>query len=182
MYVTELYAHTKGLPWQVIIRCTTGSSTSHYEPYYINVYMETPESTWSASDQRRMHVRVWAYSRQIDVILGNPDRDTHKKEPMRMLLAKWKKVQTQETDFSLFVLSVDGTIGKEALVVPANLSQLMEARMEEPILHVLCLVNGQIAIAFMRLYCSMILVACLPSLLWEKNPDWELSLGLGLAE
>ena len=99
-----------------------------------------------------------------------------------MLLAKWKKVQTQETDFSPFVLSVDGMIGKEALVVPANLSQLMEARLEEPILHVLCLVNGQIAIAFMRLYSSMILVDCLPSLPWDKNPDWELILGLRLAE
>ena len=35
-----------------------------------------------------------------------------------------------------FVLSVDGMLGNQALVVLVNLSQLMADKMDEPILHV----------------------------------------------
>ena len=38
--------------------------------------------------------------------------------------------------FTPFVLSVDGMFGKEAMVVLANLSQLMLSKMEESISHV----------------------------------------------
>ena len=52
--------------------------------------------------------------------------------------------------FSLFVLSVGGILGKEALVVLANLSQLMAAKMDEPILHVCVWINVWITIAVAR--------------------------------
>ena len=37
---------------------------------------------------------------------------------------------------SLFVLSVGAVLGKEAQVVLTTLSQIMAAKMEEPILHI----------------------------------------------
>ena len=55
----------------------------------------------------------------------------------------------------MFFLSVDGMMGKEALVVLATLSRLMAAKMDKPILHVIDvidiidLVNVRIAIADM---------------------------------
>ena len=38
--------------------------------------------------------------------------------------------------FSIFVLSVDSILGRQDLVVLANLSQLTALKMDEPILHV----------------------------------------------
>ena len=41
-------------------------------------------------------------------------------------------------------------LGREALVALENLSQLMAAKMDEPILHVRGYINGQILIAVTR--------------------------------
>ena len=49
--------------------------------------------------------------------------------------------------FSMFVLSVYGMLGKEALIVLTNLSRLMASKMEKPILHVTDWINGRIEIA-----------------------------------
>ena len=46
----------------------------------------------------------------------------------------------------MFVLSVYGTQGRKALVVLANLIQIMLEKMDEPILQVRGWINGQIAI------------------------------------
>ena len=54
--------------------------------------------------------------------------------------------------FYLFVLSVDGLLGKEAHIVLANLSQLMAEKMEEPILHMCSWFNGLIVITVARSY------------------------------
>ena len=51
-----------------------------------------------------------------------------------------------------FSLSVDGMLGKEALVVLPNLSLLMAPKMEETILHVRGLVNSQIVITVSKYY------------------------------
>ena len=48
--------------------------------------------------------------------------------------------------FSLFVFSIAGMLGKEALVVLANLSQLMESKMDDPISHVHGWINDWITI------------------------------------
>ena len=45
-----------------------------------------------------------------------------------------KHCHNQQKHFSPFVIYVDGIIGKDALVVLANLSRLIAAKMEEPIL------------------------------------------------
>ena len=67
----------------------------------------------------------------IDVRLGDPECDTHKKEPMGMLLAWWEKEKKdkngkhchkQQKRFPPFVLPVYGMLGKEALCVLVNLS------------------------------------------------------------
>ena len=52
---------------------------------------------------------------------------------------------------SAFVLSVDGILGNEALVILANLSRLMVEKIEEIISHVCGWVNSRIAIAVARL-------------------------------
>ena len=80
---------------------------------------------------------------------------------MDKLLAGWEKTKKdkhgqacydQQRHFSPFFLSVDGMMGKEALVILATLSRLMAAKMDKPILHdldVIDLVNVRIAIVDM---------------------------------
>ena len=46
--------------------------------------------------------------------------------------------------FSLFVISLDGMIGREALVAITQLSSIMAEKMEKSILHVGGWINGQI--------------------------------------
>ena len=58
----------------------------------------------------------------------------------------------QRRYFSLFVLSVDGMMGKEALVVLATFIQIMAAKMNKPILHITGWVNGWITSVVARLY------------------------------
>ena len=81
----------------------------------------------------------------INVKLGNTDADSYKFEPMAELLAWWKKINKdkhgkhchyQEIYCSLFVISVNEILGREALVLLKNLTRLMAKKMNEPILHV----------------------------------------------
>ena len=62
----------------------------------------------------------------IDVKLDNADADLYEYEPMAVLLARWettkkykhgKHCHDQRKKNSLFVLSVDRMLGREALVV-----------------------------------------------------------------
>ena len=101
----------------------------------------------------------------IDVKLGNTDADTYRFEPMVTLPTWWEKrkkdkngkhCHKQRKSISPSVLSVDGMLGMEALVILANLSQLMAAKMDEPILHVQVWINGQFEIAVARSYSRMI--------------------------
>ena len=62
--------------------------------------------------------------------------------------------QATET-FSLFIISVDGMLGKEAQVILSTLNQLMAAKMVELILHVKGWVNGHITIVVVKLYYQM---------------------------
>ena len=48
--------------------------------------------------------------------------------------------------FCPFVLSVNGMLGREAMVVLANLSQIMAAKLDKLISHVKDWINGRIAI------------------------------------
>ena len=80
---------------------------------------------------------------------------------MTTLLAWWETIKKDkhvnhchdgQNLFSPFVFSVGGMIGRETLVVLANLSRIMAAKMDEPISNVRGWVNGQIAILIARLY------------------------------
>ena len=73
-------------------------------------------------------------------------------------------------------------LGKEDLIVLMNLSQLMAAKMEEPILHMCGWINGHIIITVARLYSHMICGAHLTSTLWYREPDYESVSGLGLTQ
>ena len=85
-------------------------------------------------------------------------------------------------NFYLFVISVDGMLGKESLVVLVNLSQLMAAKMKESISHVHDWINDRIAITVAIMYSCMIRGACLHSPLWDRDPVWESDFGLGLEQ
>ena len=73
----------------------------------------------------------------------------------------------------MFVLSVDGMLGKEVLIIITNLSRLMAAKLEELISHVRSWVNGQLTILFMRSYYHMFFGYCLPSPLQDQELDWD---------
>ena len=74
-----------------------------------------------------------------------------------------KHCHNQQNQFSPFVLSVDGMLGMEALVLMSQLSQFMAEKMEEPLLQVQGWVNGQIVIDIARSYSQMIRGAGLTS-------------------
>ena len=67
----------------------------------------------------------------IDVKLGDSDVNTYKYKPITALLVRWEKIKKdkhgkhfhdQWKHFSPFVLSVDGMLGSESLVVLSQLS------------------------------------------------------------
>ena len=62
-------------------------------------------------------------------------------------------------------------LGKKALVVPAILSRIMEAKTEEPYLHVQGWVKCRILIVVAIPYSCMILSVYLPGLLQDWGPD-----------
>ena len=90
----------------------------------------------------------------IDVKLGENDADTYKYEPMSSLLARWEKIKKDKHGkhchdqriFLTFVVSADGTIGREALVVLSQSSRFMSTEKgKEPLLQLWGWVNGRIA-------------------------------------
>ena len=86
----------------------------------------------------------------IDVKLGTADTDSYQYDPMAALLTWWETINKynhgkhchERKRFLSFVISVDGMLGKEALVILAQLSQTMAAKMNKPILHVRGWING----------------------------------------
>ena len=126
----------------------------------------------------------------IDVKLGDADTESYRFETMVGLLYQWDNINkdnhgnhlhNQLKQFSNFVLSVDGMLSREALVVLANLSQLIADKMDEPILHVQVWINGRFTFMVVRLYSCMIRVARLVSPLRDQDPDWHPASGLRLA-
>ena len=116
----------------------------------------------------------------IDVKLGDSDTDSYKYEPMTRLLARWetikkdkhgKQCHDQRGKF-LFVISVEGSLGREALVVFLQLSIFVADKRGEYLSQVWRWVNVRIAIAAVRSYSRMICGARLPSPLREQEPDW----------
>ena len=102
----------------------------------------------------------------ISVKLRYTDADTYRFDPMENILDCWEKMNKDKQGnhfhekrkhFSLFVISVAGMIGKEDLVVLVNLSRLVAAKMDEPILHVRDWINGRIAVAVVMSYSQTIL-------------------------
>ena len=72
-------------------------------------------------------------------------------------------------------------LGREALSKLAKLSQLMVAKMDEPISHVRGWINSKISIVFRILYPRMIRGSKLTSTLQDRDPDWDPASGFGLA-
>ena len=126
----------------------------------------------------------------IDVKLGDANADTYMHKPMKKLLARWEKINTykhgkhcndQQKNFSPFVLSVYGLLGREALVVISQLIRVMSEKREEPLSQVQGWLNVRISIAVERSYSRMVRGAQLPSPLREREPAWDPELGIGIA-
>ena len=101
----------------------------------------------------------------IEINLGNTDVDTYKYEPMTPLLARWENIKKdnhskhchdQQKHYSLFVISVEIMLEKEALVLISQLSQVMAEKREEPFSQVWGSLNGRITIAVEGYYSRMI--------------------------
>ena len=116
--------------------------------------------------------------------------DTYRFDPRETLLDMWEKTKKcnqgkhrhkQLKNASLFI-SDDGMLGREALVILTNLSRLMVAKTDEPILHMQGWINGQILIAVSRSYSHIICRYQPPSPLRDRYPDWESASGQGLAQ
>ena len=86
------------------------------------------------------------------------DVDVYNKEGMDTLLPRWEKMKKDKHGRNChkqqkkypFILSVYGVLCKEAQVLLVTLTQLMAAKMEEPISHVNGWVNGRIKITTVR--------------------------------
>ena len=110
---------------------------------------------------------------QTDAIIDSrfrySDVEIYVKEAIYTLLPRWEQTNKenngqhkheQRKNFSLFVSSVDGILGKEAQFVLATLSRLMGW------------VNGWISIAVARLYSRMLHGYQVPSPLQTRDPYW----------
>ena len=88
----------------------------------------------------RGDVLIWGlWESQTDAIIGvrfgDSDADTYRKDPMDKLLDykdkeqkdKWVSIAMNNRKKYPFILSVEGMLGKEALIVLKNLSRLMAA-------------------------------------------------------
>ena len=84
----------------------------------------------------------WQAESIIDVKLGEADAGSYKYETMAALLDWWETIKkdkngkhfhNRQKHFYLFAISVDGILGREALVLFANSSRIMAAKMDEPI-------------------------------------------------
>ena len=81
----------------------------------------------------------------IDVKIGDAGANTYRFDPIVMLLGWWEKNKNDNNGNHfhdqwkknyLLVISFGIMLGREALVILADLSRLMSEKMYEPILHV----------------------------------------------
>ena len=86
----------------------------------------------------------WQAEATIEVKLGDADAESYRFDPMMALLDQLEKIKKdkqnkhwhfQRRHFSPFVISLNGILGREDLIVIVTLSWLMAVKMEEPILH-----------------------------------------------
>ena len=104
---------------------------------------------------------------QIDAIIvakfWNADADTYKYGPMTALLARWEMINKdkhgnychcQRKHLSKFVISVEGMLGRESIVVLLQLSWVMSEKTKEPLLQVRGWLNGQIVLCQMNVFQS----------------------------
>ena len=188
-------------------KCVTSSCNFLNNNLSLPEYAENPSSTRATADQRRRYLRggvAWiqevtfsskAYGKSIltQLLTSYLVMMMHVPTSMNQSIKSWiygrRKIRTSTVSTStrngLFYpcsLSVDGIIGKEALVIPSNLSWLMAEKPEETISYVCGWVNGWIEIMAMISYYRMICGARLPSPLWDQKPYWDYIAGLGLAQ
>ena len=110
---------------------------------------------------------------------------------MSSLLDRWRRVKSTSTvstvrskgNIFIHLFSpLIGSLGKRPRSCSKYLSRLMAKVLEDPISHILGWINGWIFISVARLYLRMLCGACLPSPLWEREPEWELGSGMVLVQ
>ena len=184
------------------MKCITNSYTSLGEPSLQPQYATNPSFTRTSEYHMGIYIKGVTFRRQevirvllyrqtnaiIDVKLGNSNADTYRFEQMVTLLdcrdkmikdKHGKHCQEKRKHFSLFVLSADGMLRREALAIIQDFSWLMVAKMDEPILHLRGWITDWIKITIVRSYSCMIRRTRLPNFLQELDQDWDQHWALG---
>ena len=134
-----------------------------------SIFEEEVCNGWSVRETQD-DMSIWGLwesqtGRIIDIRFGYAGANTWKPVRMDKLLEYWEKTNknkhgqacyNQRRHFSPFVLSVDSMMGKEELLVLATLSQIMAAKMEEPISQITGWYNVRIKIAVVRSYSRLL--------------------------
>ena len=154
IYVMYLAAAKEAWSLHVTKKCVTKSYTLPDEPSPQKLcFSKTLIHKGLNRSERQIHqgsekletwgdVMIWGLWDQqtdafINVRLGNADAYYYRFEPMAELLTQWNKVKknkngnhchNQRKKSSLFFRSINGLLGRQALVVLANLSQLMQEK------------------------------------------------------
>ena len=198
MYATHLSTAIEASALYVTTNCMENSYTSLDKNLPQQMYAANPSSTMPVVYQRGWSVKGvtdWrhgltyvsvAYGEYILTPLLTSKLATLIRTPTD--LSQWQRSciggkkmkkddhskhwQEQRKKISPFAISVYCMLVREALVTLVNLSQLMAAKMDDPITYVRDLINGRISISDASSYSRMIHRALFLGPLRDQEPDW----------
>ena len=113
------------------------------------------------------------HSRAPDKVLESQEREKKRKYLDACI--------QQRLHFSLFVVSTDRLLGKEAKVLMRTIAAKLAEKWEKPYSEVCGYVNARMSIAIVRAMHRCLWGSCIPAgRMSSKLPQWEDKAGLGL--
>ena len=103
--------------------------------------------------------------------------EAHERQKKNNYLAACLK---QRRDFTPFVVSTDGLLGKEAKTLLRKLSSLIAAKWDKPYSQVCGYVNARMSIAIVRATHLCLRGSRIPTGRMSRRPQWEGAAGLSL--
>ncbi len=103
--------------------------------------------------------------------------EAHEREKKKKYLAACRQ---QRRDFTPFVVSTDGLLGKEAKTLLRKLSALIAAKWDKPYSQVCGYVNARMSIAIVRATHLCLRGSRIPTGRMSRRPQWEGAAGLSL--